>query len=45
MKPLLEVTKTALLHDCTLLCGWRLRLTLLLTACEVLTEYIFSDLL
>ncbi|XLU30547.1 hypothetical protein S245_066613, partial [Arachis hypogaea] len=24
MKPLLEVTKTALLHDCTLLCGWSL---------------------
>lgn len=23
IKPLLEVTKTALLHDCTLLCGWR----------------------
>ncbi|KAL2325474.1 hypothetical protein Fmac_024532 [Flemingia macrophylla] len=23
-KPLLEVTKTALLHDCTLLCGWSL---------------------
>lgn len=23
VKPLLEVTKTALLHDCTLLCGWR----------------------
>ncbi|MQL98244.1 hypothetical protein Taro_030954 [Colocasia esculenta] len=22
-KPLLEVTRTALLHDCTLLCGWR----------------------
>ncbi|PON64444.1 ERCC1/RAD10/SWI10 family [Parasponia andersonii] len=24
LKPLLEVTKTALLHDCTLLCGWSL---------------------
>ncbi|GMI84455.1 UV REPAIR DEFICIENT 7 [Hibiscus trionum] len=24
VKPLLEVTKTALLHDCTLLCGWSL---------------------
>ncbi|TKY52196.1 DNA excision repair protein ERCC-1 [Spatholobus suberectus] len=24
IKPLLEVTKTALLHDCTLLCGWSL---------------------
>ncbi|KAJ1387458.1 RuvA domain 2-like [Sesbania bispinosa] len=24
MKPLLEVTKTALLHECTLLCGWSL---------------------
>lgn len=24
VKPLLEVTKTALLHDCTLLCAWRL---------------------
>ncbi|KAF7809689.1 DNA excision repair protein ERCC-1 [Senna tora] len=24
MKPLLEVTKTALLHDCTLVCGWSL---------------------
>ncbi|KAH9754928.1 DNA excision repair protein ERCC-1 [Citrus sinensis] len=23
VKPLLEVTKTALLHDCTLLCTWR----------------------
>ncbi|XP_078442580.1 nucleotide repair protein isoform X2 [Wolffia australiana] len=23
-KPLLEVTRTALLHDCTLLCGWSL---------------------
>ncbi|KAJ6928821.1 disease resistance gene NBS-LRR family protein [Populus alba x Populus x berolinensis] len=23
VKPLLEVTKTALLHDCTLLCAWR----------------------
>jgi DNA excision repair protein ERCC-1 len=22
VKPLLEVTKTALLHDCTLLCAW-----------------------
>lgn len=24
IKPLLEVTRTALLHDCTLLCGWSL---------------------
>ncbi|GKV08958.1 hypothetical protein SLEP1_g20527 [Rubroshorea leprosula] len=24
VKPLLEVTKTALLHDCTLFCGWSL---------------------
>lgn len=24
VKPLLEVTKTAMLHDCTLLCGWSL---------------------
>lgn len=24
VKPLLEVTRTALLHDCTLLCGWSL---------------------
>ncbi|KAI8555772.1 hypothetical protein RHMOL_Rhmol05G0200500 [Rhododendron molle] len=24
VKPLLEITKTALLHDCTLLCGWSL---------------------
>ncbi|XP_008246508.1 PREDICTED: DNA excision repair protein ERCC-1 isoform X1 [Prunus mume] len=24
VKPLLEVTKTALLHECTLLCGWSL---------------------
>ncbi|TMW95207.1 hypothetical protein EJD97_009254 [Solanum chilense] len=24
MKPLLEVTRTSLLHDCTLLCGWSL---------------------
>ncbi|KAG9452621.1 hypothetical protein H6P81_005525 [Aristolochia fimbriata] len=24
VKPLLEVTKTALLHDCSLLCGWSL---------------------
>ncbi|CAN6581991.1 unnamed protein product [Malus baccata var. baccata] len=24
IKPLLEVTKTALLHECTLLCGWSL---------------------
>ncbi|XP_012569867.1 DNA excision repair protein ERCC-1 [Cicer arietinum] len=24
VKPLLEVTKTALLHDCTLVCGWSL---------------------
>ncbi|ONK73660.1 uncharacterized protein A4U43_C04F33940 [Asparagus officinalis] len=24
IKPLLEVTKTAMLHDCTLLCGWSL---------------------
>ncbi|KAF5795618.1 putative ERCC1/RAD10/SWI10 family, restriction endonuclease type II [Helianthus annuus] len=23
VKPLLEVTRTALLHDCALLCGWR----------------------
>uniref|UniRef100_M1CAL7 Excision repair cross-complementing 1 ercc1 n=1 Tax=Solanum tuberosum TaxID=4113 RepID=M1CAL7_SOLTU len=30
IKPLLEVTRTSLLHDCTLLCGWRYLLCLVI---------------
>ncbi|KAL3655878.1 hypothetical protein CASFOL_000274 [Castilleja foliolosa] len=45
VKPLLEVTKTALLHDCTLLCGWSFKdLQNCETACDSsVLLFVFAD--